>query len=115
MKKLFILFTVLIFFVLYGCHKAEYHPVACFKVENSTMILGDTIKIKVCTSGRSKLNLWMMGDGVTYELSGIPKHVYQAKGTYVIKLRVTEHVDGGQVFHWQKPTTSEAEQTVTVQ
>ncbi len=115
MKKLFIPFTVLIIFVIYSCHKAKYHPIACFEVENSTMILGDTIKIKTCTSGRSKLNLWTMGDGATYELSGVPKHVYQAKGTYTIKLTVTEHIDGGQITHWQKQATSEAEQTVSVQ
>jgi hypothetical protein len=99
---------------LYACHKEKNHPVACFTVDNPSMSLGDTVRIKLCSDAKiSRDTKWDMGDG-TPDGGEIPKHVYQSPGTYTIKLISTEHVEGVSL-HFQKRFVSEAQQTVTVQ
>ena len=101
-------------FSVCACHKKNEHPNACFTVDNPTMSLGDTIIIKLC-GNITRDSEWDMGDTI-YKKSDIPKHVYKTKGTYIIKLKSYEHIDGGKMFtHWQKQAVSEAQQTVLIQ
>ena len=110
-KSLIITFCL---FLLYACHKKKNHPIACFEVENPVMSLGETLKLKICAITKTSYE-WNMGDGTNYNTdpTSPPKHVYQAKGTYTIKLTVGEHISP--LTHWAKPVTDETQQTVTVQ
>lgn len=111
MRRILILTPFILF--LYACHKEKNHPKACFTVDNPTMLLGDTVRIKFCPDAKiSRDSEWEMGDGTTSKES-IPKHVYQTQGTYTIKLISNEHINP--VTHFQKRAVSEAQQTVTVQ
>lgn len=113
MKTLFITLILLTLSIFYGCKKHPEFKV-CFTVENPTMTLGDTVRIRMCaTPGQSSCN-WDMGDGTTYNTnySNLPKHIYQANGTYTIKLSQNEHHEAI-VFHKRK--TEETQQMVTIQ
>ena len=109
MKKLFICFSTLLVFVFSSCCKKNDFR-ACFTVDNSVMLLGDTVKINVCINNKGGNN-WDMGDGTTYTISH-PKHVYKARGTFIIKLKQTAHHEG---IYICKPAEAETQQTVTVQ
>ncbi len=116
MKQLSVSLAILALFVFCACHKEKNHPSACFTVDNPIMSLGDTVRIKYCSDAKiSRDTKWDMGDGTTNNFnSAIPKYVYQAIGTYTIKLTSYEHTTGVSL-HFQKKVVSEAQQTVTVQ
>lgn len=99
-------------FMFCACHDSG--PNTCFTVQNPTMALGDTVKLKICGSITTE-STWDMGDTI-YPTGKTPKHVYKARGTYIIKLTSTELMGAGKkIFHWKKPAVSETQKTVTVQ
>lgn len=113
MKK--ILLIMLCGFLFVACHKEKNHPVACFKIDNPLMSLGDTVRIKYCTDAKiSRDTKWDMGDGTIFGGGAIPIHVYKALGTYVIKLSSSEHIEGVST-HLQSRYISTTQQAVTVQ
>lgn len=113
MRKIIISITFILF--LYACNKEKNHPFACFTVDNPSMLLGDTVRIKLCTDAElSRDSFWDMGDGTKYSGAAPPLHVYQSAGTFSIKLTSYEHLTGFSI-HFHKRAVSVAEQTVTVQ
>lgn len=113
MKTLFITLILFTLSIFYGRKKHPEFKV-CFNIENPTMTLGDAVRIRMsATPGKSSCN-WNMGDITTYNTnySNLLKHIYQAMGTYTIKLSQKEH-HGAIVFDKRK--TEEILQMITLQ
>lgn len=90
MNKVFI---AVIWLVHSSCTSSKHNLSACFTKNVDTAFVGDTIYFFNCTDWGNypypKNIRWVFGDGVEVDtVADTVTHVYQAKGEFVIKIRI---------------------------
>jgi PKD repeat protein len=73
--------------VVWGCKKSVDKPVACVKISETSVKIGDTVTFTSCSTGATSY-AWTLGDDTTIYTTPTVQHVYRVSGLKYVALTV---------------------------